>query len=75
MIRRTCCIVVNGYTVFIETEYLSQTTLSEVNMSTTTNVKESVNKAAKDFLNGLIYKVDVIRNQVEGRMLKDGKAV
>lgn len=42
-------------------------------MSNTNTVKESVNKTAKEFLNGLIYKVDAIRNQVESGMLKGNK--
>lgn len=49
-------------------------------MSNTTTVNETVktnvnvNKAAKDFLNGLIYKIDVIRGQVEGCMLNGRNA-
>ncbi|EPP7234468.1 hypothetical protein ACTOJ1_001417 [Shigella flexneri] len=49
-------------------------------MSNTTTVNETVktnvnvNKAVKDFLNSLIYKVDVIRGQVEGRMLNGSNA-
>ncbi len=39
-------------------------------MSNTTVVKSNAKKVAKDFLSGLIYKADAIRNQVENRMLK-----
>ncbi len=41
-------------------------------MSNTTVVKSNAQKTAKDFLNSLIYKVDIIRKQVEGDMVKGG---
>ena len=78
----TYSVVIKDYTVFIEAEKENKpTTLAEVNMSNTTTVSETVktnvnvNKAAKDFLNGLIYKIDVIRGQVEGRMFNGCNAL